>query len=276
MGLFHHEPDERKRLKAVSQIQDEEHLVEIASEDPSSEVRRAAARKVMNEKRLAKIAEKAKQIDVVLDAVGRIRDQGLLAEVILTNRNHQVMKAAFEGIADPRILEEIAKDERYSISARRIAIDNFADQSFLEDVAQSVSTPSVKKAASDKLAKARGEVPGKPEEKGLKKATFNVENIEALLQHYGADRILDAVGKFRGSEGAIRSIGLIARQDPGGRAKAIHYLEKALNHSHPNIRLCALEELCSIRPDAEVDRIVSRLENDPDPSVRKAYEELRI
>ena len=73
MGLFHHEPDERKRLKAVSQIQDEEHLVEIASEDPSSEVRRAAARKVMNEKRLAKIAEKAKQIDVVLDAVGRIR-----------------------------------------------------------------------------------------------------------------------------------------------------------------------------------------------------------
>ena len=52
--------------------------------------------------------------------------------------------------------------------------------------------------------------PGQPEEKGLKKATFNAENIEALLQHYGADRILDAIGKFRGSEGAIRSLGLIA------------------------------------------------------------------
>ena len=275
MGLFHHEPDERKRLKAVNQTQDEEQLIEIASEDPSPEVRMAAGRKVTSEKGLARIAEKAKQIDVVLDAVGRIGDQGLLAKIILTNRNHQVMKAAFEGIADPSVLEQIAKDERYSISARRVAIDNFADQSFLEDVAKSVSTPSVKKAALEKLAKSRGEVAGTLEEKALKKATINVENIEALLQHYGADRILDAIGKFRGSEGAIRSIGLIARKDQAGRAKAIQYLDKALSHSHPCIRLCALEELCSIRPNAEVDRIVSRLENDPDPSVRKAFAELR-
>jgi HEAT repeat protein len=247
-------PDEQVRLKALSRIDDETALIEVAATDASPAVRLSAARKIRNPGRLAELVDRAKQMDVILDAVGRIRDPKTLARIILDHKNLQIMHAAFEGITDPRVLEDIAQDSRYSVQARRLAIDNYADQAFLNDVSSAAPPP---KAA------------GSPPEKEL-----NTENIQALVERYGGARLADAIGKFRGSERAVRSLGLIARNAADGRSNAIRYLDKALDHSNPHIRRCALEELSTLVPDPSVAPLLSRMKNDPDPLVQAAYEKL--
>jgi len=247
-------PDEKVRLKALEEIHDEAVLLDVASEDASPAVRLAAARRIQAPATLADLVDRAKQMDVILDAVGRIRDPNLLARVILNHKNLQIMNAAFEGITDPKVLEGIAQDSRYSIQARRIAIDNYADRSFLDDVSQSAEQPEPPPSSSHK--------------------EVNTENIRALLDRYGGPRLADAIGKFRGSERAVRSLGLIARHSPEGRPNALQSLDKALSHANPNIRKCALEELARLDPDPAVHGILSRAKDDPDPDVRQAYQRL--
>ncbi len=252
-------PDEHVRMKALARLQDEDLLVEVAASDSAPAVRLAAARRIQAPSRLVELVDSAKSMDVILDAVGRIEDSNLLAKIILDHKNLQIMNAAFEGITEPKILEDIAQDDRYSIQARRLAIDNYADQAFMDDMDPKADGTS---GATDKKHR-------KPEGKEL-----NEENIRALLEQYGPDKIADAMGKFRGSDRAVRSLGLIARSNPEENARALHYLDKALEHSNPHIRTCALREVASLPPGETVDTLLSKLKNDPDPNVREAYEQL--
>ncbi len=247
-------PDEQVRMKALERIHDEATLLDVASADTSPAVRLGAARKIQAPNALADLVDKAKQMDVILDAVERIRDPKLLARIILDHKNLQIMNAAFGGITNPKVLEEIAQDSRYSIQARRLAIDNYADQSFLDDVSKSTDKPAPPPSSSSK--------------------ELNTENIRSLLERYGGPRLADAIGKFRGSERAVRSLGLIARSSSEGLPNALNYLDKALSHSNPHIRKCAMEELSTLSPDPSVEKILSRLKNDPDPEVWKAFEQL--
>lgn len=268
-------PDEQVRLKALERITDPRTLVEVACEDVSSTVRLEAVRRISNPNDLAEVVSKGKGEEARVNAVSRIHDQEILARVLLERKNVAIMKAAFEGITDAKILAKIAEDARYNIAARRIAIENFADHALLEDVARNVTTPGVREAALSKLAREGGSEAAAADGGEPAHEPLNQEHIETILERYGAERIVEAIGKFRGSEKAIRSLGLVARKGKEGSERAIRYLEKSLEHSNPHIRVYALEELEGILPEEKRQAVIDKLLEDPDASVREAARKVR-
>src|SRR4030043_2003719 len=158
MGLFqflqpkHLHPDPDIRLAAVNAITDIKILVETAKTDTEKKVRIAALNKIADEIQLVEIAKEAKDMDVRLGAIEKIDNQKLLAEIIRTRKNYDIMRACFEKITDDSILKSIAEDDHYNITARRIAIDMFADQWILVEIARAVKDPGVQEAAIEKLS----------------------------------------------------------------------------------------------------------------------------
>jgi len=265
-------PDEKARLAALQKLTDEKKIIEVACSDASPAVRLQAVRMLKDPSHLATVVKNGEGEEARVDAVGRIQDQELLAQILLERKNMAIMQAAFENLTDPEILKKIAEDDRYNIAARRVAIDNFADQSFLEEVAKKVTTPGVKEAALKRLSEEGVEVAAETEAAA---ETPDAEHIEAILERYGADRIVDAIGKFRGSEKAIRSLGLVARKGKEGSEHAVHFLEKALEHSNPHIRACALEEMASALSKDKIEPILENALKDPDSSVRDVANRIR-
>ena len=145
-------PDEQVRLRALQKLSDPNKIVQVACQDVSPTVRLEAVRKLTDPNHLAEVVKNGEGLEARVQAVGRIQDQKLLAQILLERKNNDIMQAAFENLTDPEVLKVIAEDGRYNIATRRIAIDNFADQSFLEDVAKNVTTPGVKEAALKRLS----------------------------------------------------------------------------------------------------------------------------
>ncbi len=259
-------PDEEVRLAALRKLSDPARIVEVACKDVSPKVRLEAVRMLTDPADLAAVVRNGEGEEARIAAVGRIQDQNLLARILLERKNNAVMKAAFENLTDPDVLKEIAEDDRYNIATRRIAIENFADQSFLEEVAENVTTPGVKEAALKRLA---GESASGPPKASPQASPPEPGHIEKILERYGTERIVEAIGKFRGSEKAIRSLGLIAGKGTEESGRALHFLEKALQHSNPRIRICALEELAGALPGDRLEAILEKLLQDPDSAVRE-------
>ena len=267
-------PDEKVRLHALQKLTDPAKIVEVACQDGSPDVRLAAVRMLKDPADLARVVKEGKGLEARVEAVGRIQDQELLARILLERKNNAIMMAAFENLTDPDILKKIAENDRYNIATRRIAIENFADQSFLEEVARNVTTPGVKEAALKRLSEqGAGPSPKPPEEQEAEEP--DRQHIEAILERFGAERIVEAIGKFRGSEKAIRSLGLIAGKGTEGSERAVHFLEKALEHSNPHIRVCALEELSGALPKEKLQPILADALKDTDPAVRDAANRIR-
>ena len=265
-------PDEQVRLRALQKLSDPNKIIQVACQDVSPTVRLEAVRKLSDPNHLAEVVKEGEGLDTRVQAVGRIQDQNLLAQILLERKNNDIMQAAFENLTDPEVLKVIAEDSRYNIATRRIAIENFADQSFLEDVAKNVTTPGVKEAALKRLSEEGAAVPAATTPEG---EAPDPEHIDAILERYGADRIIDAIGKFRGSEKAIRSLGLIAAKGVEGSQQAIHFLEKALEHSNPHIRVCALEEMAGALTKDKLEPILANAQKDDDPAVRDAANRIR-
>lgn len=261
-------PEEAVRLKALQEEKDESKITEVACGDASPTVRLAAVRRLTDPSRLAQVVKEGEGLEARVEAVGRIQDQTLLARILLERKNNDIMMAAFENITDPEVLKKIAEDDRYNIATRRIAIENFADQSFLEEVAKNVTTPGVKEAALKRLSEEGADAPTTPSREAPEAEAPDPRRIEDILEQYGAERIVEAIGKFRGSERAIRSLGLVARKGAEGSDRAVHFLDKALEHSNPHIRVCALEELASALPKEKLEPMLKKPLNDPDPAVR--------
>ena len=57
----------------------------------------------------------------------------VLAEIMRQRKNPDLMMACFERIRSQEVLEAIARDRAYNVTARRIAINMFADQNLLVD-----------------------------------------------------------------------------------------------------------------------------------------------
>ena len=203
-------PDEQVRLRALQKLSDPSKIVQVACQDVSPTVRLEAVRKLTDPNHLAEVVKNGEGLEARVQAVGRIQDQKLLAQILLERKNNDIMQAAFENLTDPEVLKVIAEDSRYNIATRRIAIENFADQSFLVDVAKNVTTPGVKEAALKRLSEEGAAAPVATSPEASEAEAPDPEHIDAILERYGADRIIDAIGKFRGSEKAIRSLGLIA------------------------------------------------------------------
>lgn len=268
-------PDENVRLQALQKLTDPEKMVEVACRDASPAVRLAAVRRLEDPGRLARVVKEGEGLEARVEAVARIQDQNLLARILLERKNNAIMEAAFENLTDPDVLKQIAEDDRYNIATRRIAIENFADQSFLEEVARNVTTPGVKEAALKRLSEERGEVPTTVSPEESRTEAPDPRHIEAILEQYGAERIIGAIGKFRGSEKAIRSLGLVAAKGIEGSERAVQFLEKALEHSNPHIRTCALEELARALAKEKLEPILDSALKDADPAVRDAANRIR-
>ncbi len=268
-------PDEKVRLHALQKLTDPDEIAGVACQDESPTVRLEAVRKLADPSLLARVVKEGEGLEARVEAVARIQDQRLLARILLERKNNAIMQAAFENLTDPEVLKKIAEDDRYNIATRRIAIENFADQSFLEEVARNVTTPGVKEAALKRLSEEGGAAPAATSPEEQEAEGPDPRHIEAILERYGAERIVEAIGKFRGSEKAIRSLGLVAGKGKEGSERAIHFLEKALEHSNPHIRVCALEELTDALPKDKLQSILEKALKDPDSAVRDAANRIR-
>jgi hypothetical protein len=265
MGIFskrdHRHSDPRVRLQVVEKLDDQEALVEVACEDDSPRVRMAAVARVVGDQGLAKIAKDAKEIDVRLAAVERISSQQLLAEIIKARKNYQLMGACFARITNREILQAIAEDTGYNPTARRMAVEQFADESYLSDLTQ--------------------------KDEGSEEETAKEVDVEALMEMYGGVRMVRAIGRFRRSEKALRALGKVAHKGGEAGELAVEYLCRALGSTNPDLEACATEELITLSdPDlvaclvramdkpsrlGPIRKVLQRIET---PEAREALEQM--
>ena len=238
MGFFKKD-DPRARLEAVEKSSDSRDLLEAACADDSPRVRLAAVAKLNDDETLAKVALDAKELDVRIAAVERISSQQLLADIIKARKNYELMGACFARITDRKILEAIAQDPGYNPTARRIAVEQFADESYLDDVSKA------------------------KEEKDDRKSD---EAIGRLLEASGDLRVVRAIGRFRHSEKAARALGAIAKKGGESGGLAVEYLCRALGSSNPKVQATAKGELAGISDPELVSLLVRSLD---DPKLRE-------
>lgn len=238
-------PDPRVRLQAVAGLSDTGLLVELACGDDSPRVRLAAVERLTRDEDLQLVALDGKFIDARLAAVDKIASQQKLAEIIKLRKNFELMGACFARIHNREILEAIANDTAYNPAARRLAVEQFADESFLSDVEQSTRTEAADSATES--------------------------SVDALLDAYGDVKVVRAIGRFRRSEKALRALGAIARRGGQAGEMALEYLCRALASSNTRIRQVAEQELGRLRRPELVAQLATSLD---DPRLAEPIERI--
>jgi len=220
------------RLKAVAKIKDPDTLVEVACGDESPRVRLTAVSRLNDDHYLERIAQEAKSLDVRLVAVERIFSQRVVADLLRTPENIELIGMCFSRITDRRIIESIAQDPNYSSAVRRMAVEYFADESYLAEATEA----------------------GKEERK-------SPEAVRAFVEVYGGGvRGVRAIGRFRRSEKALRALGTIAHEGGETGGLAVEYLCSALSSANPALVECAEEELIALTDPDLVDCIIRALD----------------
>ncbi|MCK5803373.1 MAG: hypothetical protein KAI66_11095, partial [Lentisphaeria bacterium] len=245
-------------------VRNELDLVRIAVADPELEDRLLAVERLVGQEAFKEVALTGNYLDARLKAVRRIQDQRMLAGIMCERKQPDLMMACFEGIHDPEILEEVAKDPRQSLTARRIAIDMFADRELLLDILRSVSVPVLRRAAVERIG---DEALRKQLEEELL-AHRPDEHLDRILETNDAEVVVEFLGAFRESPAAVRALGRLARGggEHGEHASAI--LSRQLKHARAEIRMLALEGLraADAFPPAVAEEMAG---SDPDPEVRR-------
>ncbi len=222
------------RLKAVTKLTDEAILDELARCDVSPRVRLAATEKIQDQNHLLNIALHGNEIDARIAAVERIESQQVLADIIKQRKNLKLMGACFARITDRSILDAIANDTEYNLTARRMAIENYADESFLEDLQPKHDTGSPAKT---------------PEE------------IEELIQRYGGVRLARALGKFRGSPNAMIALGEILKRGGEMAEVAVDQLANGLIHANRTVRNAAFKQLVSLKDGDLINHLIRLMDH---------------
>jgi len=217
------------RLKGIDKCSDQEILMQIAMTDSSPRVRMAAVQKVDEQALLRNIALDGEYIDARIAAVEKIESQEQLAEILKVRKNFQLMGACFARITDKKILERIANDTGYNMSARRIAIENYADESFLSEMKPAPGADSPVKSKQE---------------------------IGELVKKYGGDRLVHAMSKFRGSKNAILALGEIMRQGGESALTALEQLAQSLGHASPAIKKTAGDQLATMTKGEHVSHLI--------------------
>ena len=221
----------RARLEAVDQLTDQDRLVEIACTDESPRVRLVAISKVDDDQRLLRVVNHAQELDVRLVAVERIGSQPLLADILKDRKNLQLVGMCLSRLTDRAVIESIAQDSNASPVARRMAVEHFADESYLAEAS----------AATERKRD---------------------EDIDAFLRAYGGGlRGVRAIGRFKRSEKALRALGSIARRGGEAGGMAVEYLCNALGSSNPKLARIATEELVVLRDPDTVACLVRTLDD---------------
>jgi hypothetical protein len=234
----HTNPNPRVRMTAVEKLDDPEILVEVACSDDSPRVRLTAVGRLANDDLLEKVARGAESLDVRLVAVERIFSQGVVASLLKAPENMELIGMCFSKLSDRRIIESIAQDPDYPATVRRMAVEYYADESYLSEVEE--------------------------EEKDQRKSE---EAVQAFVDAYGGGiRGVRAIGRFRRSEKALRALGTIARKGGETGGLAVEYLCTALGSANPKLVDCAASELEHLKDPDQVDCVIRALDN-PDLKV---------
>lgn len=232
----HEHPNPNVRIKALEKLEDPEIVVGVACSDDSPRVRLTAVSRLKDDLHLQKVASKAKFLDVRLVAIERMFSQRILADLLRSPENLELIGMCFSRITDRRIIESIAEDTAYSAAVRRMAIEYYADESFLEDA-----------------AKDAGEEPERKSE----------ESVDAFVDVYGGGlRGVRAIGRFKRSEKALKALGTIAQKGGETGGLAVEYLCSALASANPKLVECAEAELIVLQEPDLIDCIIRSLDNE--------------
>jgi len=232
----HKHPSPKVRISAVEKIEDPDVLVDVACADESPRVRLTAVSRLKDDLHLGKVAREAEFLDVRLVAAERVFSQRILADLLRSPENLELIGMCFSRITDRRIIESIAEDTAYSAAVRRMAIEYYADESFLDDAAQEAETAPDRKSE---------------------------EAVEAFVDVYGGGlRGVRAIGRFKRSEKALRALGTIARKGGETGGLAVEYLCSALSSANPKLVECAEAELAVLREPELIDCIIQSLDNE--------------
>jgi len=230
----HTHTNPKVRLAAVEKSTDPEVLIEVACSDESPRVRLTAVSRLTDDIDLDKVARSAESLDVRLVAVERVFSQGVVADLLKNPEHIELVGICFSKITDLRIIESIAHDPVYSPVVRRMAVEYFADESYLSEVAEAEKA--------------------KPKRK-------SEEAVQAFVDVYGGGvRGVRAIGRFRRSEKALRALGTIARQGGETGGLAVEYLCLALGSANPKLVDCAVAELEVLKDPDLVDCIIRSLD----------------
>ena len=230
----HTHPNPKVRLAAVEKTTNPEVLIEVACSDESPRVRLTAVSRLGDDIHLDRVARTAEALDVRLVAVERVFSQGVVADLLKNPEHIELIGICFSKITDRRIIESIAQDESYSAVVRRMAVEYFADESYLSEVAEA----------------------DQAEPKRKSKAA-----VQAFVEVYGGGvRGVRAIGRFRRSEKALRALGTIARQGGETGGLAVEYLCSALGSANTKLVDCATAELEMLKDPDLVDCIIRSLD----------------
>jgi hypothetical protein len=230
----HEHSNPRVRVSAVEKLDDPDVLVEVACTDDSPRVRLTAVSRLSEDSLLEKVATEAEFLDVRLVAVERIFSQRVVADLLKAPGNIELIGMCFSKISDRRIIESIAESPEYSPAVRRMAVEYFADESYLAEMAAEAEKPDRK----------------------------SEEAVQAFVEAYGGGiRGVRAIGRFRRSEKALCALGTIARHGGETGGLAVEYLCSALGSANPNLVTCAADELAVLREPDLVDCIIRALDN---------------
>jgi len=148
----HTHPNPKVRMTALGKVDDPEVLVEVACSDDSPRVRLTAVSRLTDDPHLEKVARHAESLDVRLVAVERIFSQGVVADLLKVPEDVELIGMCFSRITDRRIIESIAEDPDYSPTVRRMAVEFYADESYLAEAAEAAEAEPVRK--TDKAVEA--------------------------------------------------------------------------------------------------------------------------
>lgn len=232
----HEHPNPKVRITAVEKLEDPDLVVKIACKDESPRVRLLAVSRLTNDTHLEQVARQGQFLDARLIAVERVFSQRILADLLKEPENLELIGMCFSRITDRRIIESIAEDTSYGPAVRRMAIEYYADESFLEDAAK--------------------EAEAEPERK-------SDEAVDAFVEAYGGGlRGVRAIGRFKRSEKALKALGTIARKGGETGGLAVEYLCSALGSANVKLVDCAQEELVVLSDPDLVDCIIRSLDNE--------------
>jgi hypothetical protein len=239
--------DPRVRLEGVQETSDEIALVRVACRDDWPRVRLAAVNRVRNDLLLAQVIREASELDVRLAAAERIDSQKMLGEVAREARNQDLIGVCLSRITDTDVIQSIAEDTKCSPTVRKLAIEHYADEGYLAEIA----------------------VEDAPEEEPGRKSEEAVDSL--LMAHGGGLRGVRAIGRFRRSLKALKALGTIARRGGETGGLAVEYLCDALRSHNPEVAECASEEFSHLSDPDVVAALVRGLD---DPALRDPIREV--
>ena len=255
--------DAEARRRAVTREDDETRLVDYACRDADLETRHLAVDRLATVSAWRAVALNGQYLDARLRAVEQIDDPWLLAEIVRERKNRELMLACMARIMDQEVLAHIARDSRFNIATRRLAVQMFSEPVLLAEVLSGLAEPGLRQALHERAG-------GGPPLPAPSPTPPDIEaRVERLLTTYEPDVLVEALAAFRDSPGAVGALGVLCRRQDSAAHRALEVLTRLLRHPRADIRVRAVDAL-ACRTDRCADDLRTAAANDPDPRVRAA------